>query len=47
MVLLSEAAHALEGSNDEGDGRQLSLGVADLIFIEGEGLQEKGKSKQL
>lgn len=43
MVLLSEAAHALKGSNDEGDGCQLGLGVTDLILIEGEGLQEKSK----
>lgn len=39
VVFLAEAPHPLEGADDQCDGCQLGLGVADLVFIEGEGLQ--------
>lgn len=38
VVLLAEAARPLEGPDDQGDGGQLGLGVADLVFVEREGL---------
>lgn len=38
VVLLTEAAHPLEGADDQRDGCQLGLGVADLVFVEREGL---------
>lgn len=39
MVLLAEAADLLEGANDQRDGGQLGLGVADLIFVQCERLR--------
>lgn len=39
VVLLAEAAHPLKGPDDQCNGGQLGFRVADLIFIQREGLQ--------
>lgn len=39
VVLLAEAAHPLKGPDDQRDGGQLGFGVADLVLVQGEGLQ--------
>ncbi len=38
VVLFAEAPRTLKRANDQRNGGQLSLRVADLIFIQGEGL---------
>ena len=38
VVLLAEAARALERADDQRDGRKLGFGVADLVLVQGEGL---------
>lgn len=42
VVLLAETVHSLKGSNDQCDGGELGLGVADLILIQREGLSRGG-----
>ena len=39
MVLLGEATHLLERSNDQADGCKLCSTVRDLVLIKGEGLK--------
>lgn len=39
VVFLTEAPHPLKGPNDQRNGCQLGFGVADLIFIQREGLE--------
>lgn len=35
-VLLGKTAHLFECCDNQGDGGQLGLGVADLVFVDGE-----------
>ena len=44
MVLLAEAADLLEGADDQRDGGQLGLGVADLIFVQCERLRRAAQT---
>lgn len=39
VVFLVEASHPLKGPDDQRDGCQLGFGVADLVFVQREGLQ--------
>lgn len=39
VVLLAETARPLEGADDQRDGCQLRLGVADLVLVQREGLR--------
>lgn len=34
VVLLAEALHPLERADDQRDGRELRLGIADLVFVQ-------------
>ena len=45
VVLLAEAARPLKRADDEGDGCQLGLGVADLILVQRERLEDRERER--